>query len=107
MKRQWGVNDIMKIKGKQRASADVGLLFCIYNLRRILNLIDKKVLIFDPAMPSQILILDMNGNTQLQNTYANARELHNISVSNLSTGTYFLIIQQGDFVQSAKCSSIL
>lgn len=62
--------------------------------------------IFDPIMPSQILILDMNGNTQMQNTYANARELHNISVSNLSTGTYFLIIQQGDFVQSVKFSKM-
>ncbi|MCC6517144.1 MAG: hypothetical protein IT275_12415, partial [Chitinophagales bacterium] len=38
--------------------------------------------IFDPTMPSQILILDMNGNTQMQNTYANARELYSISVSN-------------------------
>ena len=34
----------MTKKGKQRASADVGLIFCVYNLRRILNLIDKKVL---------------------------------------------------------------
>jgi len=44
MKRQWGFNYIMTKKGKQRASADVGLIFCVYNLRRILNLIDKKVL---------------------------------------------------------------
>ena len=62
--------------------------------------------IFDPTMPSQILILDMNGNTQMQNTYPTARELHNISISNLSAGTYYLIIQQGDFVQSVKFSKV-
>jgi len=28
----------------QRASADVGLIFCAYNLRRILNLVDRNVL---------------------------------------------------------------
>lgn len=68
--------------------------------------IDVDSELFDPTMPSQIIILDMNGNTQMQNTYPTARELHNISISNLSTGTYFLIIQQGDFVHSVKFSKM-
>ena len=34
----------MTKKGMNRASADVGLIFTAYNLRRIFNLIDKKVL---------------------------------------------------------------
>lgn len=43
IKRQWGFYYIMSKKGKQRASADVGIMFIAYNLRRILNLIDPKV----------------------------------------------------------------
>lgn len=44
IKRQWGFDYIMTKKYKERASADVGLIFCAYNLRRIFNLIDKKKL---------------------------------------------------------------
>lgn len=44
LKRQWGFYYIMTKKGKKRASADVGLMFTAYNLRRILNLIDPKIL---------------------------------------------------------------
>lgn len=43
LKRQWGFYYIMTKKGKQRASADVGLIFIAYNLRRLLNIIDKNV----------------------------------------------------------------
>lgn len=42
IKRQWGFNYIMTKKSIQRASADVGLIFSAYNLRRILNIIGKE-----------------------------------------------------------------
>lgn len=44
IKRQWGFYYIMSKKGKQRASADVGLMFIAYNLRRIINIIGKNEL---------------------------------------------------------------
>ena len=42
IKRQWGFSYIMTKKGKQRASADVGLMCIAYNLRRIINILGKK-----------------------------------------------------------------
>lgn len=39
IKRQWGFNYIITKKGIERASADVGLMFTAYNLRRILNIV--------------------------------------------------------------------
>ena len=44
IKRQWGFDHIMTKQTKNRASADVGFIFCAYNLRRIFNLVDKKAL---------------------------------------------------------------
>lgn len=44
IKRQWGFYYIMTKQGIKRATADVGLIFTAYNLRRIFNLIDPKVL---------------------------------------------------------------
>ena len=44
IKRQWGFCHILTKKGKQRASADVGLMFIAYNLRRIINIIGKNAL---------------------------------------------------------------
>lgn len=44
MKRQWGFSYIMTKRTLLRASADVGFIFCAYNLRRILNLVDRNVL---------------------------------------------------------------
>lgn len=44
IKRQWDFYYIMTKKTIQHASADVGLIFTAYNLRRIFNLIDKNVL---------------------------------------------------------------
>lgn len=41
IKRQWGFSYIMTKRGIKRASADVGLMFTAYNLRRLLNIIDK------------------------------------------------------------------
>ncbi|MCG2462950.1 IS1182 family transposase [Flavobacteriaceae bacterium F89] len=42
IKRQWGFDHIMTKRTRARASADVGLIFIAYNLKRILNLIGKK-----------------------------------------------------------------
>lgn len=44
LKRQWGFSYILTKKGKKRASADVGLMFIAYNLRRIINIIGENVL---------------------------------------------------------------
>ncbi len=44
LKRQWGFYYISTKKGIKRAAADVGLMFCAYNLRRIINLADKNLL---------------------------------------------------------------
>jgi len=44
IKRQWGFNYIMTKQGIKRASADVGLILIAYNLRRLLNILDPKVL---------------------------------------------------------------
>jgi transposase len=41
IKRQWGYSYIMTKKSMKRASADVGLIFVVYNLRRIMNIIGQ------------------------------------------------------------------
>lgn len=43
LKRQWGFYYIMTKKGIKHASADVGLMFTAFNLRRIMNIVDKNV----------------------------------------------------------------
>jgi hypothetical protein len=42
IKRQWGFDHIRTKKSKRRASADVGLIFIAYNLKRILKVIGGK-----------------------------------------------------------------
>lgn len=42
IKRQWGFDHVMSKKTKERASADIGLIMCAYNLRRIFNLMTFK-----------------------------------------------------------------
>ncbi len=44
IKRQWGFSYISTKKYIKRASADVGFMFIAYNLRRIMNIIDRKEL---------------------------------------------------------------
>jgi transposase len=44
IKRQWGFSYILTKKYIKRARADVGLMFTAYNLRRIMNILDKNVL---------------------------------------------------------------
>src|SRR5215204_2968995 len=41
IKRQWGFYFISTKKGIKRASADAGLMFTAFNLRRLMNIIDK------------------------------------------------------------------
>ena len=43
IKRQWGFYYVITKKGIKRASADVGFMFIAYNLRRLMNIIDKNV----------------------------------------------------------------
>ena len=43
IKRQWGFSYILTKKYKERAEADVGLMFVAYNLRRIINILGKEV----------------------------------------------------------------
>lgn len=44
IKRQWGFYYIMTKKTIKHASADVGLIFTAFNLRRIFNIVDRKLL---------------------------------------------------------------
>lgn len=44
IKRQWGFSYIMTKKYRQRAAADMGLIFTAYNLRRIFNILGAKAL---------------------------------------------------------------
>jgi hypothetical protein len=41
IKRQWGFDHVLSKKGRKRASADVGLIFIAYNLRRIGNILKE------------------------------------------------------------------
>lgn len=43
IKRQWGYSYILTKQGKERASADVGLMFVAYNLRRIMNILGQEM----------------------------------------------------------------
>jgi len=44
IKRQWGYSYIMTKKSMKRASADVGIILVVYNLRRIMNIIGHEKL---------------------------------------------------------------
>ena len=44
LKRQWGFYYIITKKGIKRASADAGFMFTAYNLRRIMNIVDRNLL---------------------------------------------------------------
>jgi transposase len=44
IKRQWGYYYVITKKSIKRAAADVGFMFVAYNLRRLMNIIDKIVL---------------------------------------------------------------
>lgn len=44
IKCQWGFSYIMTKKYKKRAEADLGFIFIAYNLRRILNILDRNTL---------------------------------------------------------------
>jgi transposase len=44
VKRQWGFYYVSTKRGIKRASADVGLMFTVLNLRRLMNIIEKNIL---------------------------------------------------------------
>jgi hypothetical protein len=44
IKRQWGYDHIMTKKTKKHASADVGLIFIAYNLKRLFNILGTELL---------------------------------------------------------------
>ena len=44
IKRQWGFYYVITKRGMKRASADIGFMFVAYNLRRLMNIVDKTVL---------------------------------------------------------------
>jgi transposase len=44
IKRYWGFNHIITKKGLERASADIGLMFTAYTLKRIFNMVDTEKL---------------------------------------------------------------
>jgi transposase len=44
IKRQWGFYYVITKKGIKRAAADVGFMFTAYNLRRLINIIDRNSL---------------------------------------------------------------
>jgi transposase len=44
IKRQWGFSYILTKRGINRASSDVGFMFIAYNLRRIINILGKDVI---------------------------------------------------------------
>jgi len=45
IKRQWGFYYVITKKGIKRAAADVGFMFTAYNLRRLINIIDRNTLV--------------------------------------------------------------
>src|SRR5690606_7080490 len=58
IKRQWGFDHIMTKKSIQRASADVGLIYIAFNLRRIFNILnqnDLKKYLSRPAFNFSVL----------------------------------------------------
>ena len=57
IKRQWGFSYITTKKGKERAGADVGFMFTVYNLRRIMNIVGKNAL----KKYLEVLILSISG----------------------------------------------
>jgi transposase len=57
IKRQWGFDHIITKKGLKRASADVGFMFIAYNLRRLMNIIDKTIFTKFLQSPAFLLLL--------------------------------------------------
>ena len=65
IKRQWGFYYVITKKGMKRASADVGFIFIAYNMRRIMNILDKDV--FKKFLKELYSILFENGHTLSSN----------------------------------------
>lgn len=70
IKRQWGFSYILTKKSRERASADVGFMMIAYNLRRVINILDKNVL---KAYLKQVFSLIIEKLAQLRVEYTNLR----------------------------------
>ena len=84
IKRQWGFYYITTKKSIRHASADVGLIFTAFNLRRIFNTIDLNVL---KAYLSTLAILFIMGIIKFKPLY-NLLYYFTIKISNLKTHAY-------------------
>ncbi len=72
IKRQWDFYYIMTKKSMKHASADVGLIFTAYNLRRIFNILDQNTLKkYLKELALRFLILTRYFNTIRQLNYPN------------------------------------
>ena len=63
IKRQWGFDHVITKRGIKRASADAGFMFIAYNLRRIMNIVDRKLL---TGFLTELVILFFRKKTSLK-----------------------------------------
>ena len=71
----------MTKRGKKRASADVGLMFVAYNLRRIMNILDKNI--FKKFLQELgFLFIEITTDTN-ENAFARAIPVFEVTKSNL------------------------
>ena len=73
IKRQWGFNYVITKKGMKRASADVGFMLIAYNLRRIMNILDKNA---PKKFLKELYYLDFEKETPTEPKQANLRPLY-------------------------------
>ena len=79
LKRQWGFYYIMTKRGRKRASADVGLMFVAYNLRRIMNILDKNI--FKKFLAELGLLFFANMTCTNENAFTRATPIFEVSKS--------------------------
>jgi len=72
IKRQWGFYFVSTKKGIKHASADVGLMFTAFNLRRLINIIDKNL--FKEFLRELASLFDMQ--TALLKLFSASARLH-------------------------------
>lgn len=84
IKRQWGFSYISTKKYKSRASADVGLMFVAYNIRRLMNIIGKNEL---KKYLKEVAFSFLNQNRYLSLNFSFGEAA---KISNEIIGKYFL-----------------
>jgi transposase len=80
IKRQWGFDHIMIKRYKTRVSADVGLIFVAYNLRRLINILCTKekgcfYLLFFIQNEVKLSHFELSNNSSHKNTNFNIQKL--------------------------------